>query len=69
MMEGAIGFGASTIPILLPGFVAAGVGYLVFVGFGSWGGLDAQAISVPGPAGVHRCAPLRHGRRDRRRRR
>jgi H+/Cl- antiporter ClcA len=56
MMEAAIGFGASTIPILLPGFVAAGVGYLVFVGMGSWGGLDAQAIAFPGlPAytGVH----------------
>lgn len=48
MMEGAIGFGASTIAILLPGFVAAGVGYLVFVGFGNWGGLEAQAIAFPG---------------------
>ena len=48
MMEGAIGFGASTITILLPGFVAAGVGYLVFVGFGNWGGLEAQAISFTG---------------------
>jgi H+/Cl- antiporter ClcA len=48
MMEGAIGFGAATIPVLLPGFVAAGVGYLVFVGFGSWGGLHAQAITVTG---------------------
>jgi H+/Cl- antiporter ClcA len=56
MMEGAIGFGASTIPILLPGFVAAGVGYLVFVGFGDWGGLHAQAISfagLPEYTGVH----------------
>jgi len=48
MMEGAIGFGASTIAILLPGFVAAGVGYLVFIGLGDWGGLHAQAITVPG---------------------
>jgi chloride channel protein, CIC family len=56
MMEGAIGFGASTIPILLPGFVAAGVGYLVFVGLGDWGGLAGQAITVPGLppyTGVH----------------
>jgi H+/Cl- antiporter ClcA len=56
MMEGAIGFGASTIAILLPGFVAAGVGYLVFVGFGDWGGLHAQAISftgLPEYTGVH----------------
>ncbi len=48
MMEGAIGFGASTIPILLPGFVAAAVGYLVFIGLGDWGGLHAQALTVPG---------------------
>ena len=54
MMEGAIGFGASTIPILLPGFVAAGVGYLIFVGMGSWGGLNAQGITVPG-------LPVYHG--------
>jgi len=56
MMEGAIGFGASTIAILLPGFVAAGVGYIVFVGFGDWGGLHAQAISfsgLPQYTGVH----------------
>ena len=48
MMEGAIGFGASTIQILLPGFVAAAVGYLVFTGLGDWGGLHAQALAVPG---------------------
>jgi H+/Cl- antiporter ClcA len=48
MMEGAIGFGASTIPILLPGFVAAGVGYLVFIGLGDWGGLNAERITVTG---------------------
>ena len=48
LMEGAIGFGASTIPILLPGFVAAAVGYLVFIGLGDWGGLHAQALTVPG---------------------
>lgn len=56
MMEAAIGFGASTVPILLPGFVAAGTGYLVFVGLGDWGGLDAQAITftgLPPYTGVH----------------
>ena len=56
MMEGAIGFGAATTGILLPGFVAAGVGYVVFVGFGDWGGLHAQAISftgLPEYTGVH----------------
>jgi H+/Cl- antiporter ClcA len=48
MMEGAIGFGASTIPILLPGFVAAATGYLIFIGLGNWGGLSTEAITVPG---------------------
>jgi H+/Cl- antiporter ClcA len=48
MTEGAIGFGASTMTILLPGFVAAGVGYLVFIGLGDWGGLNAEAITVTG---------------------
>ena len=33
--------GALAIPVLLPGFVAAAVGYLLFVGFGDWGGLSA----------------------------
>ena len=48
MVEAAVGFGANTIPILLPGFVAAAIGYTIFVGFGDWGGLDAQSIAVPG---------------------
>jgi H+/Cl- antiporter ClcA len=47
MLEAALGLGASALPALLPGFVAAAVGYLIFIGLGSWGGLDAQAISVP----------------------
>jgi chloride channel protein, CIC family len=34
--------------LLLPGFVAAAIGYVIFVGLGSWGGLDTQAITVPG---------------------
>ena len=56
MMEGAIGFGASTIAILLPGFVAASAGYVVFVGFGNWGGLETQALNfagLPEYSGVH----------------
>jgi H+/Cl- antiporter ClcA len=35
------------IPALLPGFVAAAVGYLIFVGFGDWGGLNAPGLVVP----------------------
>src|SRR5262249_2261791 len=32
----------------VPGFVAAGVGYVIFVGLGDWGGLGAQGITVSG---------------------
>jgi H+/Cl- antiporter ClcA len=48
MIEAGIGMGAALIPVLLPGFVAAAVGYVLFIGFGSWGGLDAQALAFPG---------------------
>jgi H+/Cl- antiporter ClcA len=47
LLEGAVGMGAAAIPALLPGFVAAAVGYLIFVGLGEWGGLDAPGLTVP----------------------
>jgi H+/Cl- antiporter ClcA len=56
MVEGGVGLGARLIPALLPGFVAAAVGYLIFVGFGDWGGLNQPGLTVPDlPAynGVH----------------
>ena len=33
--------------MLLPGFVAAAVGYVIFIGFGNWGGLGSQSLAVP----------------------
>ena len=39
--------GAALLPLLLPGLVAAAFGYVVFIGFGSWGGLDTQGLVVP----------------------
>jgi H+/Cl- antiporter ClcA len=48
LLEGSVGLGAAAIPALLPGLVAAGVGYTVFVGLGDWGGLNAATITVPG---------------------
>jgi H+/Cl- antiporter ClcA len=48
LVEAGVGMGAALIPILLPGLVAAAVGYVIFVGLGDWGGLDATALSVPG---------------------
>ena len=56
LLESGIGLGAALIPVLIPGLVAAAIGYLVFVGFGDWGGIDQTALAVPGlPAyeGVH----------------
>jgi H+/Cl- antiporter ClcA len=47
MVEAGSSLGARLIPALLPGFVAAAVGYLIFVGFGDWGGLDAPGLAVP----------------------
>lgn len=47
MLEGGVGMGAALIPVLVPGFVAAATGYLIFVGFGSWGGLGTTALAVP----------------------
>jgi H+/Cl- antiporter ClcA len=48
LVEAGIGMGATLIPALLPGLVAAAVGYVLFTGLGSWGGLDHTAIHIPG---------------------
>ena len=48
LLESGVGLGAAIVPTLVPGLVAAAIGYLVFVGLGDWGGLDATALSVPG---------------------
>jgi chloride channel protein, CIC family len=47
LLEAGVGLGAAVIPVLLPGFVAAAVGYVIFVGFGDWGGLDVPGLAVP----------------------
>ncbi len=47
MLEGGVGMGSALIPVLLPGFVAASLGYLIFIGFGNWGGIGTQSLSVP----------------------
>jgi H+/Cl- antiporter ClcA len=47
LIEGGLSAGSALIPLLLPGLVAAGIGYLVFVGFGSWEGVDAPGLQVP----------------------
>jgi H+/Cl- antiporter ClcA len=47
LLEGSVGLGAAAIAVLLPGLVAAAVGYTIFVGLGDWGGIQASTLSVP----------------------
>jgi H+/Cl- antiporter ClcA len=47
LVEAGVGEGAALIPALLPGLVAAALGYVIFIGFGSWGGLPATSLHVP----------------------
>jgi chloride channel protein, CIC family len=47
MVESGLGLGAGLLPVLLPGFVAAAIGYVLFVGLGDWGGLGSQSLAVP----------------------
>jgi H+/Cl- antiporter ClcA len=47
LLEGGIGLGSTLLPVLLPGLVAAAIGYLIFVGLGDWSGLDAPGLAVP----------------------
>lgn len=56
LLEAGVGLGAALIPFLIPGLVAAALGYVIFIGLGDWGGIEAATLSVPGlPAyeGVH----------------
>lgn len=55
MVEAGVGMGTALIPALLPGLVAAAIGYVIFIGFGSWGGLHETALTVPG------LPPYHHG--------
>jgi H+/Cl- antiporter ClcA len=53
LLEGGVGAGAALVPMLLPGLVAAAVGYVLFVGLGNWGGLNQQGLVVPGLPPYH----------------
>jgi len=46
LMEAGLGFGARLVPVLLPGFVAAAVGYVLFVGFDGWTGLPSSSMAI-----------------------
>jgi H+/Cl- antiporter ClcA len=47
LVEAGISRGRALIAALLPGLVAAGIGYTIFIGIGDWGGLRAQQLSIP----------------------
>ena len=47
LTEGGIALGAALIPVLVPGFVAAAVGYLVFLGLGPFTGAPAPGLQIP----------------------
>jgi H+/Cl- antiporter ClcA len=47
LLEGGIAMGANLIPVLLPGVVAAALGYTMVVGIGSWGGIPTTGLTVP----------------------
>jgi H+/Cl- antiporter ClcA len=48
LIEAGVGMGAMLIPVLLPGLVAAAIGWLLFEGLGDWGGLETTALTIPG---------------------
>lgn len=47
LVEGGLEMGKKLLGVLLPGFVAAAIGYVLFVGLGDWGGLESQGLTVP----------------------
>ena len=47
LLEAGVGLGAAVVPALLPGFVAAAVGYVLFVGLRGWSGLSVPGLTVP----------------------
>ena len=47
LLEGGIAMGANLIPVLLPGVVAAALGYTMIVGIGSWSGIPTTPLTVP----------------------
>jgi H+/Cl- antiporter ClcA len=53
LVEGGLELGKRLLAVLLPGFVAAAIGYVLFVGLGDWGGLSSQGLAVPNLPGYH----------------
>jgi H+/Cl- antiporter ClcA len=47
LVEGGLAAGSRLLSILLPGLVAAAIGYTIFVGLGSWGGINEAPLTIP----------------------
>lgn len=47
LVEGGLAAGSRLLRILLPGLLAAAIGYVIFVGLGSWGGISEAPLRVP----------------------
>lgn len=47
LLENGLAIGTILTAALLPGLVAAAIGYLLFVGLGNWGGLGEASMAVP----------------------
>jgi H+/Cl- antiporter ClcA len=47
LLEAGVGLGVALIPVLLPGAVAAAVGYTIVVGVGNFAGIPTGSLSVP----------------------
>jgi H+/Cl- antiporter ClcA len=47
LLEAGVGLGSALIPVLLPGAVAAAVGYVIIVGVGGWTGVPTSGMTVP----------------------
>ena len=47
MVEGGLERGRALVPILIPGFVAAAIGYVIFLGLDGWPGLAEPGLAVP----------------------
>lgn len=48
LLEAGLGAGAALLPGLIPGLVAASIGYVMFEGLGTWGGLHETGLNIPG---------------------
>jgi H+/Cl- antiporter ClcA len=53
LVEAGLPLGPNLIPALLPGVVAAGVGYVIFLGVGSWSGMKANTLNLSGLPPYH----------------